>query len=207
MVTVLLGKVIPLFTALDTTWRGGQGPNSGVDGKGWQVEYSIPFASLGISSPPPNGTIWGLSLILHDRDDALGSDIRHTMWPESMDSMTPASWGQMVFGIPGYQSPQAAAQGEIIIRQGLNGSAVMDGHVGGHTICGADVEHWTEWGEANYAGYTQMNIQNQWDISDWPCFSKYFVTFPVENIPPNKVIINATLTMTLFGNAGGGDLG
>ena len=193
--------------SIETSWRGDQGPNSGVDGKGWQVKYSIPFSSLGLTSPPANGTIWGFSLILHDRDDSLGSNIRHTTWPEFMDPMTPGSWGQLVFRIPGYQSPKATPQGEIMIRQGLNGAKVMDGHVGGHTTCGADVDHWSEWGEANYAGFTQINIQNQWDISDWPCFSKYYITIPLDSLPPGKVIIDASLTMVLFGNAGGGDWG
>jgi hypothetical protein len=50
-------------------------------------------------------------------------------------------------------------------------------------------------------------VQNQWDISDWPCFSKFFITFPIDAIPIDKTIISARLSITLFGNAGGGDWG
>jgi hypothetical protein len=90
------------------------------------------------------------------------------------------------------------------IRNGLNNTQVVDAHVGGHTICGDNLDTWSQWGNANYFGYTQMNIQNQWDVSDFPCFSKYYVTFPISNIPPGKVILSATMTMTLFGTAGEG---
>jgi hypothetical protein len=113
----------------------------------------------------------------------------------------------MVFGIPAYHPPAAMPQGTATIRQGLNGASVIDGHVGGHTTCGDGLDHWTEWGEANYAGYDQINIQNQWDIADYPCFSKYYVTFPLDALPPDKTIISARLTMHLFGNAGGGEWG
>jgi len=27
-----------------------------------------------------------------------------------------------------------------------------------------------------------VNVQNQSDISDWPCFSKYYVTFPLDAV-------------------------
>jgi hypothetical protein len=61
---------------------------------------------------------------------------------------------------------------------------------------------WTEWGNANYAGYTQFNIQNQWDIADFMCFSRYYVTFPLTSVPAGKSIVSARVTMNLFGNAG-----
>jgi hypothetical protein len=34
------------------------------------------------------------------------------------------------------------------------------------------------------------------------CFSKYYVTFPLTDIPPGKSILSATVTLSLFGNAG-----
>jgi hypothetical protein len=197
----------PLTYSVDTAWRGPQGPNSGVDGKGWQVDFYIPFSSLGLSSQPPVGTVWGLGVVLHDRDDVSGSNIIHTEWPETLDQNIPGSWGQMSFGKATYTPPVNTREGETMIRHRNNDANVVDGAVGGHTICGDNLDHWTEWGDANYAGYTQFNVQNQWDVSDWPCFSKFFVTFPLDSIPSNKVIISATLTMTLFGNAGGGNWG
>jgi hypothetical protein len=127
-----------------------------------------------------------------------------------MDPDIPSTWGQMHFGVPGYRPPLSLRENVVTIRNGLNGVSVKDAHVGGHTICGSHVDHWSEWGDANYVGYEQINIQNQWDIADYPCFSKYYVTFPLDSLPPyssDKVISSATLSMTLFGNAGGGEWG
>lgn len=194
-----------LFTA-ETGWRG-NGLNDDINDKGWQAYFRIPFASLGLDGPPADGTIWGLSVVVHDRDDAAGTAIPDRFWPETMGPNVPDTWGQMVFGIPGYHPPAAMPQGTTTIRQGLDGASVVDGHVGGHTTCGDGLDHWTEWGKANYAGYEQINIQNQWDIADYPCFSKYYVTFPLNDLPPDKMVISARLTMHLFGNAGGGDWG
>jgi len=60
------------------------------------------------------------------------------------------------------------------------------------------------WGQANYGGELYFNVQNQEDVSDWPCFSKYYVTFPLNAIPAGQVVISATLTLHQFGNAGQG---
>ena len=184
-------------------WRG-SGFNDNLDDKGWVAFFTIPFSSLGRSGPPPRNSHWGMAVAVHDRDDAAGTPISDQVWPETMNPQAPSSWGQVGFGIPRYSPPTAVPQGTTTIRQGLNGQTVPDGHVGGHTTCGDGIDHWSQWGEANYAGYPQINIQNQWDVSDYPCFSKYFVTFPLGLVPPGKVIISARLTMQLFGNAGGG---
>ena len=44
-------------------------------------------------------------------------------------------------------------------------------------------------------------------MADWPCFSKFYITFPLDKIPPGKVILSAALTLNFFGNAGGGQWG
>jgi len=186
-----------------SSWRG-NAPIDDEDDRGWWVQFHIPFASLELAGPPPSSSVWGLALILHDRDDAAGTPIPDQTWPETVDEQRPATWGQLVFGLPDY-TPPAAAPGELVtIRHGLDGNAVVDAHVGGHGNCGAGLwpDIFNNWGEANYAGYDQLNIQNQWDIADWPCFSKYYVTFPLDVLPAGKSIISATLTMHLFGNAG-----
>ncbi len=192
-----------------TGWHGwrGSGFNNNQDDKGWVAFFTIPFSSLGLSGPPPRNSHWGMAVAVHDRDDAAGTPIVDRTWPEAMNPLVPATWGQVGFGIPRFTPPTAVPQGVTLIRQGLNGQVVPDGHVGGHTICGDGIDHWSEWGEANYAGYNQINVQNQWDISDYPCFSRYYVTFPLGTVPPGKVIISAKLTMQLFGNAGGGQWG
>jgi hypothetical protein len=196
-------EISPLSFSTETSWRGNY-PNDNTDDKGWQVEFVVPFTSLGLSGPPPTGTIWGLAVAVHDRDDESGTLIPDQVWPETMETNVPATWGQMRFGIPVYTPPPSLSVGAVTIRDGLNGEIVEDAHVGGHTTCGENVDHWTEWGNANYAGYDQINIQNQWDISDYPCFSKYYVTFPLDSLPSGKTIISATLTMHLFGNSEGG---
>ena len=56
-----------------------------------------------------------------------------------------------------------------------------------------------------YSGYSQhadFNIQNQSDVSDWPCFSKYYVTFPLGTVPANKNILSARLILHHQGSAG-----
>jgi pimeloyl-ACP methyl ester carboxylesterase len=57
-------------------------------------------------------------------------------------------------------------------------------------------------GFAAAAGYEQFNIQNQWDVADFPCFSKYYVTFPLASVPKGKAIVSARVRLNLFGNAG-----
>ena len=188
------------FTASDG-WRGNY-PNDTVWDDGWVAEFQIPFASLGLAAPPPPGTVWGLGVAVHDRDDAVGTPILDQVWPEAMQGTVPATWGQLHFGRPVYTPPTTTVAGTTLVRQGLNGAVVPDAAVGGHTICGGTMNAWTEWGNANYSGYTQFNIQNQWDISDFMCFSKYYVTFPLTPVPSGKSIVSARVTLNFFGNAG-----
>jgi hypothetical protein len=188
------------FTA-STTWRG-NGPNDDEWDKGWQADFTIPYSSFGLSGPPPPGTLWALGVAVHNRNDLAGTPIPDQIWPESMNALHPDSWGQFRFGLPAYVPSTPIVSGTTTVRQGFNGAIVPDAEVGGHTICGGGVDDWTEWGNANYAGYAQINIQNQWDISDFPCFSKYYVTFPLTTVPSGRSIVSASVTLNLFGNAG-----
>jgi hypothetical protein len=188
------------FTA-PTAWRG-DAPNNDIDDRGWSITYHIPFASLGLESAPGQGTVWGLGVRLHDRDDASGTPIPDQAWPTGMDVAAPATWGQLAFGLPVDVAPDVSPSGTILIRQGSEGIVVPDAAVGGGSICGEGMDYFSEWGVRSYAGEEQFNIQNQADVADWPCFSKYFVDFPTEPIPPGKVILSATLILHQFGNAG-----
>jgi len=198
----------PISFTTTTGWRG-NAPNDNIDDRGWTIGFKIPFMSLGITKPPDQGSIWGIALVLHDRDDIAGSPIIDKSWPSEINTLESRTWGQLSFGIPQYDPPTEIIQGITIIRHKLNGLSVTDAHVGGHTDCGQD--YWPDffdgWGDANYAGYEQVNIQNQSDVADWPCYSKYYVTFPLDSIPSNKEILSATLTLHQFGNAGGGSWG
>lgn len=195
-----------LATLPFTTTSGWAGdiPNNDVDDRGSALKFLIPFASLGLPELPPAGTVWAMALVVHDRDDAGGTPIADQVWPEAMDSLQPATWGQVVFGMPTYTPPPAEPGGVLTVRQGLDGAVVPDGMVGGSSVCGAGLDYWTEWGQANYAGVTFSNIQNLGYISEWPCFSRYYVTFPLDTLPPEAVVISATLTLRQTGNAGQG---
>lgn len=180
----------------------GDVPNNDVDDRGWGTTIEIPFASLGLSGPPSHGSTWGLAVIVHDRDNASGAPpIAYKAWPESVDPDRPGTWGQLGFGFPEYDPPLSAPGGTVTIRRDQNGP-ITDGAVGGGTNCGDGLSFWSEWGEENYAGRGEFNVQNQIDVADWPCFSKVYLTFPLGAIPSGKVIISATLVLHEFGNAG-----
>lgn len=191
---------------LNSGWRA-TGIDDQEEDRGWWVGYVIPFSALGLSGPPAAGTIWGMGVAVHDRDDAAGSPIADQVWPTGMQTNQPGSWAEIHFGMPTYTPPTTDSDGSTTIRQGLNGATVMDAHVGGHSICGSPYwpdRFFSDWGNANYAGYQQINVQNQFDLADWPCFSRYYVRFPLTAVPSGKVIVSATMSMYHFGNAGQG---
>lgn len=193
-----------------TGWRGNApNDNSGND-RGWTISFSIPFSSLGLSGPPAEDDVWGLAMILHDRDDGNGTPIEDKAWPERMDPVRPETWGQLNFGLPTYSPPILSPSGTVTIRNKLDGVTVKDGAVGGRTVCGSGLDFWSEWGDVSQPlteENDKFNIQNQLDIADWPCFSRYYVTFPLDKVPQGKTILSATLKMHQFGNSGGGEWG
>ena len=199
----------PFTTQAD--WRG-NAPNDDVNGKdrGWQLTYEIPFSSLGLSGPPAEGTVWGLAVVLHDRDDAAGTPIPDKTWPEGVNPNRQSTWGQLSFGLPVDTPPRASSSQTVMIRNKLNGAMVQDAAVGGTmgNMCPGDNTYiYNQWGNANFAGAPEFNIQNQRDVADWPCFSKAYITFPLDQIPAGKVITSATLTLYQWGNSGGGEYG
>jgi hypothetical protein len=189
-----------------TTYRGTGGPNTNSDNRGWVSTFQIPFASLGVSAPPAQGTVWGLSVVMHDRDSSSGSPaIADKTWPEAnVDLLRPATWGQLAFGLPTYSPPGYSSSSTVTIGEGLNGAVVPDAAVGGtgSNLCGSGLDYWTQWGEAIHGSDMDFAIQNESDISDFPCFAKYYVTFPLTALPSGKVIITATLTLHQMGGSG-----
>ncbi|MCA9901388.1 MAG: DNRLRE domain-containing protein [Ardenticatenaceae bacterium] len=175
------------------------GLNNQESDAGWNITFRIPWSSLGLSGPPANGTVWGLGLTTHDEDGTAHEDRN---WPEGLSSNSPATWGQMRFGLPTYTPPSGVTgSNTVTIRQGENGANVPDGQVGGGTDCGGPPPLWGTWGNFNYAGDFQMNVQNQWNLGDWGCFSKYYVTFPLDSLPADQAVLSANLTMYHFGNS------
>ncbi len=87
----------------------------------------------------------------------------------------------------------------LLIQNKLNGAKVIDAAVGGTTgnLCPGDTDFiWNIWGNLNFAGAFDFAIQNQADVADWPCFAKYYLTFPIDQIPHDKSIISAKLSLT-----------
>jgi hypothetical protein len=188
-------------------WRG-NAPNDTLNDDGWSILFTIPFSSLGLSVPPAERSTWKIGLKLYDRDDAAGSPRASQIWPEQFDEASQDGWGDLVFGLPAYTPlPGLVPSGTTTIRHKLDGAVVWDGMVGGSTVCGDGLNKWTEWGDANYAGAEQVNVQNQLDIADRPCFSKFYITFPLDQIPSGKEILSAQVTLYQFGNSGGGEWG
>lgn len=176
-------------------------PNNTTDDVGWSLVFHIPFTSLGLTGPPASGSIWGLGLTLHDRDDAVGSSIPDQLWPTGMQPQSPVTWGQIHYGLPGFSPPDISPAGTTTVRHLLDGATVRDSMVGGGFNCGGSLNRWTQWGFTNYAHTTQLNVQNQAQLGDWPCFSKIYLTFPLSSIPQGKTIISATLTLYQLGNS------
>jgi hypothetical protein len=195
------GLAAPFTTSAG--WRG-DAPNNLKNDNGWTIQYEIPFSSLGINGAPPAGTSWNLGVALHDRDGDTAPPNPDQTWPADMDRAVPATWGELAFGLPEYSPPAAAPAGTILVRHGLNGAVVTDGMAGGFFDCGSGYNRWSGWGEANYFGAHQVNIQNQKDVSDFPCFSRLYIKFPLDQVPQGAVILSANLTLYHFSNAGGG---
>ena len=185
-------------------WKG-SGPNNPTEDRGYALTFHIPYSALELSGPPAHGEIWRAALTLHDRDDAAGNTRQDTRWPDQFDPSRPRTWGVFSFGLPTYTAPPAGATTTYTIRQGLNGIQVSDGVVGGNTLCGQGQDFWTEWGDHVYTGAREMNAQNQGNIDDWPCFSKFFITFPLDSLPTGKVIVSATLSLSQSGQSTGFD--
>jgi hypothetical protein len=201
---------VSLPFSTESGWRGEDLNKNGSehDDRGWALTFYVPFSSLGLAAPPAEGTVWGLAVALHDRDNASALPaIADQYWPEGVSIAQPSAWGELRFGVPTFTPQPAVAQETVTIRQGLAGANVPDAAVGGYSVCGGGLDYWTEWGDANETYYhidaTDFNIQNQSDVSDWPCFSKYYVTFPLDALPSDRVILSATLTLHQFGGSGG----
>jgi hypothetical protein len=185
----------------------GANPNSGQNSVGWGVSFDIPYASLGLSGPPANGNVWGIAMVLHDRDSAPPAAMQpDEAWPEGLSTSQPSTWAQLNRGMPAYTPPAVQVSGSTKIREGLNGVHVPDAGVGGQLdyLCPPDDQDstWQNWGNHNSAGNTGLNIANQENLADWPCYAKYYVTFPLNPVPAGKSILKATLTLHQWGYAG-----
>jgi len=187
-------------------WRGNALNDDSDSDRGWAMGFTIPFSSLGLASAPSMGTTWRMAVLLHDRDSRAGPPVGDQSWPPAVRPDNPTCWGFLTFGIPAYRAIGPATDYTLIRRPTQTSPLVPDADVGGTIAnqCPGDEYHiWNEWGNRNDGHAPDFNIQNQSDVADWPCFARYYVTFPLGSIPPGSVIISATLTLYQFGNAGG----
>ena len=180
------------------------GPNStGECGMnyGWYVKFEIPWTTLGRSGPPPEGTIWGLGVVLYDRDgQPPAGEVPLEVWPETFDPARPSTWGELAFGLATYQPPQSVhPRGTTVIRRGLGESIVEDAWVGGGGTCSGG--HEGDPDADNHGSDPNLFVENQEWIADFPCFSKSYLRFDLGPIPPGKEIISATLTVHHWSNA------
>lgn len=178
-------------------YNSGPNNNSDLDG-GWTTSLTIPWATLGLAGPPSSGTSMGLGTILYDRDDALPAPLLVSeIWPETMNQFVPSSWGRIAFSPPAYQAPPSVNPRTITIRRGLNTTSVQDSYVGGGGNCGGGI-----FGGGDTAHPTDsLFVQNEADVSDFPCFSKSFLQFDLSAIPAGKIIQSAQLVIYAFGGS------
>ncbi len=187
-------------------WRGNALNDDSENDRGWAMAFTIPFNSLGLTGEPPAGTLWRMAVIVHDRDSFAGPPQPDQYWPPSATLANASCWGLLHFGLPTF-TPPGPPTGQVLIRRPTQTSSLVpDADVGGTTSnqCPGDEDHiWNVWGNLTWGHAPDFNIQNQSDVADWPCFSKYYVTFPLSAVPPGKAITSATLTLHQFGNSGG----
>lgn len=198
-------KITTSFQAVPG-WRGNALNDDTDSDRGWAMGFSIPFSSLGLASAPTSGQTWRMAVIVHDRDSRIGPPVGDQSWPPIAATHNPACWGFLTFGLPSYTSNRPVVGSVTIRRPTQNSPLVPDADVGAaiENQCPGDEYHiWNEWGNRNYGKAPDFNVQNQSDVADWPCFAKYYITFPLSDVPRHKIIVSATLTLHQFGNSGG----
>jgi hypothetical protein len=184
-------------------WSCDPGPNSnscGID-YGWTAVYTIPWTTFGLSGPPPEGTLWGLGVLLYDRDASPPAGyVAPEYWPETFAANSPATWGELHFGRADYRPTPAAPQGTTTIRAASpTDNTVEDAWIGGGGTCSGGHEGGSE---INHGDDSDLFVGTETAPTHFPCFNKSYLRFSLDAIPPGKAIISATLTLHHWGNAG-----
>ncbi len=198
----------------DTSWNGawtdrpgsqwsdtGPNNNGGNIDYGWASTFFIPWSTLGLNGPPDGKTV-GMGVQLFDRDaqPPAGAGPIQT-WPEALDAQRPATWSELHLGLAGYSAPFASIEGQATIRRGVAGSQVIDATVGADGSCNnghnGDPDEPLQ-GDSE----TSLFVESQAAITDFPCFSRSYLRFGLNQVPAGKVIVRAELTLHLWGTAG-----
>jgi hypothetical protein len=91
-------------------------------------------------------------------------------------------------------------EGAITIRNAsVDDDVTEDAWMGGGGTCSSGHEGGTE---LNHGDSTSLFTGSEIAPTHFPCFNKSYLRFFLDAIPPGKVILSATLTLHLFGNAG-----
>jgi len=186
------------------SWQCNPGPNSndcGID-YGWTAFFTVPWSTLGFSGMPPEETLLGLGVHLFDRDDQPPAGyVSPEQWPETFNANNPSSWGEIHLGEAHYQPPAIIPEGTTMIRAATPlDNTVEDAWlgggpngIGGHEGGGSEINHGND---------ERLFVGSETAPTHFPFFNKSFLRFSLDDIPPNKEIISATLTLHHWGNAG-----
>jgi hypothetical protein len=85
-------------------WRGNALNNDDDTDRGWAMGFTIPFSSLEVGGAPPEGTVWRMAVLLHDRDDPRTPPTTYQSWPPGASQNSAVCWGFLHFGLPTYRA-------------------------------------------------------------------------------------------------------
>jgi hypothetical protein len=77
-------------------------------------------------------------------------------------------------------------------------------------LCSGDDDYNFGEGRSSWGGNVgreYFHVQQQADYADWPCFSRAYVRFPLDAVPPGAVVVSAQLVMHHKQPTSGGDEG
>lgn len=195
----------PWTGASEMSWGCNPGPNNNdcsVD-FGWTGFFTIPWQTLGLSTPPTDSTVWKFGVELFDRDDQPPAGaVPVEFWPETFTEPSPATWGDLHFGYTHYTPPAVSPKGTTVIRAASPGdNTVEDAWMGGGGWCNSGQEGDRMGSETNHGGDAELYVGNEIAETNFPCFNKSFLRFSLDDIPAGKKILSATLTLHHWGNA------
>jgi hypothetical protein len=88
-----------------------------------------------------------------------------------------------------------------LIRHGETGSQVVDATAGSDSTC-SNGHNGDPDEPIGQASATTLYVESQAAITDFPCFSRAYLHFGLNQVPAGKVIVRAELTLHLWGTSG-----